>query len=541
MPPSPSSPAENNAEVKWERAQETWRQTDEAFTKKQDAFSTAGGLLGSAWKNKWDKEFTIAKNGAKVEVLEQAKSIATDKKNDDEVAAITQSLERSKAAEKAAEEALKDIEDDVDKAERMQADAGQFGIIEFKTAQKEFQKTIDTAYEKWDKRFEGVEAPGKEPEDAAIDKDKVKAKINILNSKIAKIKEIIGKKKGSDDEKDKAFVTKGENMLKKIEDDIKAEEEKLNTPKESVADLYSMQIRLNEINIMLNDLVINSGLFEAEESSSPGEGEHATFSQLRTIINKVISKTPDDKKQDIAGEAQEDIAKIKSARATYNAAQNEMAKKFDDNAGEEDDKLHLPKELESYKSYKKVDLTEGLEMIDKYAKELATDHKADVKELPKTTKDGEGTDGNGEEETTEPVTTDDKDAPYNEKDVKEFLEKIEAEKVELEKEKKELEKLKDEQGSATNPDDFIKKIVKQEETIKRRLEDIRELEKKYQEAKKQDQESDESVEPDKIIDDEDDDDDDLENTKDESPDLVKPKPAPKFMKFEDYLATKKKK
>ena len=66
--------------------------------------------------------------------------------------------------------------------------APQFGIIEFQAAAKEFQDTINKSYEKWDKRFEGVEAPGKEPEDSAVDKEKIQAKINSLNAKISSIK-----------------------------------------------------------------------------------------------------------------------------------------------------------------------------------------------------------------------------------------------------------------------------------------------------------------------------------------------------------------
>jgi len=529
--------AGNKSEVNWDREQEKWRQTDEAFTKKQDAFSTAGGLLGSAWKNKWSKEFTIAKNNAKVDVLEIAKKIATDKKNDDEVAAITKSIERAKQSEQAAEDALKGIEDDADKAERMQADAGQFGVDAFITSMEAYQDTINQAYEKWDKRFEGVEAPGSEPEDNAIDKDKIQAKIDKLNDKLTKIKSLLDKKKDSADEGDKKIAVRAQAAIDKLESDIKAEKEKL---PESEVDLYSMQIRLNETNIMLNELAISLGLFEAEEGGAPGEGDHATFSQLRSIINKVIAKSPDDKKQDIASEGQEDIANVKAALITANGARNTMAKNFSANAEKEgDDKLHLPKELESFKSYKEVEPDNGVEMMDKYAEELKNDYKAEKKELPKKKEDGgEG----GEEEetttTTEPTTTDDEEGPATEKDVKEYQERIKEERVELAAERKELEKLKGDQKTSTDPEKFDEKIVTQEEAIKRRLEDIKELEGKYQKAKK-DAMTEESVEPDKIIDDEEEA-NDLEDTKDEAP-VQSTKALPKFMKFEDYIATKNKK
>lgn len=532
--------AENKSEVNWDREQEKWRQTDEAFTKKQDAFSTAGGLLGSAWKNKWTKEFTIAKNNAKVDVLELAKKIATDKKNDDEVAAITKSIERAKAAEQAAEEALKGIEDDADKAERMQADAGQFGVDAFISSMEAYQETINQAYEKWDKRFEGVEDTGKEPEDTAIEKEKIQAKIDKLNDKLTKIKSLLDKKKDSDDEGDKKIVVRAQAAIDKLEADIKAEKEKL---PESEVDLYSMQIRLNETNIMLNELAISLGLFEAEEGSAPKEGEHATFSQLRSIINKVIAKSPDDKKKDIASEGQEDIANIKAALITANNARNTMAKNFSANAEKEgDDKLHLPKELESFKSYKEVEPEAGVEMMDKYAEELKNDYKAEKKELPKE-KEGEGGTEGGEntgsdDETTPPATDDEENKPYNEKDVKEFAERIKEERVALAGERKELEKLKGDQKISTDPEKFDEKIVNQEEAIKRRLEDIKELEGEYQKAKKQASTA-ESAEPDKIIDDEEES-DDLVDTKEKSP-VQSAKALPRFMKFEDYVATKNKK
>lgn len=536
--------AENNSDVKWEKAQEVWRQTDDAFSKKQDAFSTAGGLLGSAWKNKWQKEFTIAKNNAKIDVLELAKKIATDKKNDDEVAAISKSIDRANAAEKAAEESLKGIEDDADKADRMQADAGQFGVDAFVGAAHEYQSIIDKAYEKWDSKFEGVEKPGSEPEDAAVDKDKIQTKIDNLNSKISKVKAIIDKKKDSTDEKDKALVAKGEKMVAKFEEDIKAEKAKLSNPSESLDDLYSMQIRLNETNIMLNKLIVSLGLLEAEgeESSSPGEGEHATFSQLRAIINKVIAKTPDDKKQDIASEGAEDVAKVKAGRVAMNTARNSMASKFEANADKEgDEKLHLPSELEHFKTLKAIDANDGVEMMDKYAAELKDDHGADVKEEPKTTKDDDS-EGNGDDEETaapaEPAATDDEEGPATEKDVKEYQERIKEERVELAGERKELEKLKDDQKTSTDPEKFDEKIVTQEEAIKRRLEDIKELEGKYQKAKK-DAMADESIEPEEVVNPKDDEeDDDLEDTTDDSPPVSTPT---RFMKFEEYIANKNKK
>jgi hypothetical protein len=537
--------AENKADVDWDRAQEKWRQTDEAFTKKQDAFSTAGGMLGSAWKNKWTKEFTIAKNNAKVDVLELAKKIATDKKNDDEVAAISKSIERAKAAEQAAEDALKGIEDDADKAERIQADAGQFGVDAFVAAMKDYQDTINQAYEKWDKRFEGVETPGSEPEDNAIDKDKIQAKIDKLNDKLTKIRTLLDKKKDSDDEADKKLVVRAQAAIDKLEADIQAEKEKL---PESEADLYSMQIRLNETNIMLNDLAISLGLFEAEESGAPGEGEHATFSQLRTIMNKVISKAPDDQKKNIASECQEDIANIKTALITANGARNKMAQKFSDNAEKEgDNKLNLPKELESFKSYKEVEPDAGIEMLDKYAEELKNDYEAEVKELPKKKKEDEtggGTEGgsNGEEVNTttpSPTTTDDKEgskepdesepAEGDSEEIKKQKEKIKAMKSEI----AELKQGAEDTDSKEKKDILLKSIPNKEKFLDKELEKLKELQNKSTVEVK------DSIDPDKIVDDEEES-EDLIDTKEKSP-VQSVKALPRFMKFEDYLATKKKK
>jgi hypothetical protein len=135
---------------------------------------------------------------------------------------------------------------------------------------------------------------------------------------------------------------------------------------------------------------------------------------------------------------------------------------------------------------------------------------------------------------------DTEEGPSTEKDVKEFLQRIKEEKLELSKERKKLEELKSEQKRSTDPEEFDKQIVNQEEAIKLRLEDIKELEGKYQKAKKEAM-TEESVEPDKIIDDEDEEEaNDLEDTKDEAP-VQSVKALPKFMKFEDYIATKNKK
>jgi hypothetical protein len=69
--------------------------------------------------------------------------------------------------------------------------------------------------------------------------------------------------------------------------------------------------------------------------------------------------------------------------------------------------------------------------------------------------------------------------------------------------------------------------------LKKQTEKLKELQ------KKEPTEDNNSAEPDKIIDDEEDS-DDLVDTKEKSP-VQSAKALPKFMKFEDYIATKNKK
>jgi hypothetical protein len=74
----------------------------------------------------------------------------------------------------------------------------------------------------------------------------------------------------------------------------------------------------------------------------------------------------------------------------------------------------------------------------------------------------------------------------------------------------------------------------QTDLLQKQLDKLKELQNK----EKPTEEVKDSVDPDDELEDTD---DELENTKDETPDLGKPKSAPKFMKFEDYIISKQKK
>jgi hypothetical protein len=218
-----------------------------------------------------------------------------------------------------------------------------------------------------------------------------------------------------------------------------------------------------------------------------------------------------------------------------------MAKKFSDNAEiEGDDKLKIPKELESFKSYKEVDREAGLEMMDKYAEELKNDYKAEKKELPKE-KEG-GNEEGGEEETTEPpepTTTDDEEGSKEPDE----SDPAEGDDEEIKKQKEKIKTLKDDianlKKAAESGDSNSKSIASgalpnKERNLNKELEKLKELQKKEPAEEVKD-----SVEPDKIIDDEEES-EDLVDTKEKSP-VQSTKALPKFMKFEDYIATKKKK
>jgi hypothetical protein len=521
---------------------EKFRQEEEKWVKKQDGFVEGGGMLGSSWKKKWEVEYRNAKEAAKLEVLALAKKIATDAKNDKEIAAITKSEERAKQAQAEADAKIGEVEKESEQAEREMADASQFKIPEYIQAVKSFDMSCAEAYEEWDKKKQGLDK-GEEGEEGEDDKESTKKatqdKIDALKEKLGKINKLLVRMKdeGKDD-----VVKRAQAAITKIKSDISAEEEKL---KESFDDYYSMQLRLIEANDMINNLVIQLGLFEddKEESSVPDDNQVPTLSQIRSIVKTVIAKSPEDGRTKEAQNAIETFTKLKAVKQEMNDARNAMAGVFKAQAEEEnkEKKLSLSPELsKAFGSLKEVDPKEGIDTYDNYIKELSEDNGVEEAEA-KAAKE------KAEKEAAEQAAaaqsnldiTDDVEEPQATEETPDESDPADSDKPEVKAQKEKVKKLKGEiadlktaAADKKNKDSGFAAgaVPGKEKELTKELEKLKELQK--------DDAAEEAVEPEEDIEDAD---DDIEDTKDKSPSQSSPKPLPKFMKFEDYIISKQKK
>jgi hypothetical protein len=470
-----------------------------------------------------------------------------------------------------------------------------------------------TAYGEWDKKSQGLDKG--EGDDKESANKATQAKIDKLEGKITKIEDIISKLRDSKEEADIKKVEKGDRIITQIKSDIDAEKAKL-AADESFNDFYSMQLRLIETNDMINNLVIELGLFEEEESSSiPGDDQVPNLSQIRAIIKKVIAKTPEEGRQKEAENGIATLTKLKSAKEDMNKARNDMAAIFKAQAEEEDTskRLKLSPELQKgFGSLKAVDETDGTKTFDEYIKEFQTDYKVDdeVAKEAKAKADKEAAEKAAAAQTTLNATDKDGKPEVDEEAVKATEGEVSAAKEEYDKVKDgddkkatslakikhlqaqqklsklkgddaetqagfpqeielEMKKIQDLDKTAAAPTDNDSEAVKkQKESIKKTMDNLESMKrdgkippalmepgktghsqtdllqkqldklKELQNKEKPTEEVKDSVDPDDELEDTD---DELENTKDETPDLGKPKSAPKFMKFEDYIISKQKK
>ena len=510
------------------------------------------------------------------------------------------------------------------------ASAGEFKIPEYIQALQSYDIACADAYGEWDKKSQGLDKGEGEGDESS--KKATLAKIEKLKEKITKVEDIIDKLRNSKEDDDVKKVEKGDGLLKKFKEDIKAEEAKLKPKKDynSFNDFYSMQLRLIETNDMINNLVIELGLFEEEESSSiPKDGQVPNLSQIRAIIKSVIAKTPEEGRQKEAANGIATLTKLKAVKADMNKARNDMAAVFTAQAEEEDEskKKQLSPELKKgFGSLKAVDAEKSDKTFDEYIQQFKDDYevKDDVasnaektgtqdaqqtatdnqETLNATDKDGkpevdeeaikaaEGEVSAAKEEYDKVKDGEDKKAislaEIKHLQAQQKLSKLKGDdaetqarfpqKIELEMKKiQDLEKTPDESDPADGDSEEIKKQKEKVKSIKKEIENTKsdpadaiantysikktdtekieaqrnrqielktkdltkELEKLKELQKKEEpaETAKEAVDPDEL----EDTDDELENTKDETPDLGKPKPAPKFMKFEDYIISKQKK
>ena len=245
-----------------------------------------------------------------------------------------------------------------------------------------------------------------------------------------------------------------------------------------------------------------------------------------------------------------------------NTARNTMASKFEDNADKEgDEKLHLPSELEHFKTLKAIDVNDGVEMMDKYAAELKDDHGADVKEEPKTTSDDDNSNDsdNGSNDTSNdtsmPSASDKSKEEQDKFDIEDegrrkvisnMDDQIKKDTESVKNLKDEITKLTDDKEKSTDPNAIDKKITDKQDLINSMEEDLKSAKikrnKLHAEAEKLaddfNSKAEESVEPEEVVNPKDDEeDDDLEDTTDDSPAVSTPT---RFMTFEDYIKNNKK-
>jgi hypothetical protein len=327
----------DNADVAWDKAKETFRQYDEAFAKKIDGFiEVRDSVLASSWRKKWDKEFVIAKNTANIEVLAEAKKIATDQKDKEEVEAITKSEARAKESQKAAEEALGAIEADAEEAEGQMKSAEELGITETMTAAQELDNGLKESVKKWKGKAE--EAKGATEESIRSSLTNMKTLLESLSI----------------------------DSTNSITTDIAFYESEFNkitsTDNVSHHDLYILSIHLNETFKYLISSQGNELLLEAKDEDA------ANMSTVKKYMDSAISNAPDEDKSSIAKECASDLESLKSLKQKYVSTINKCADAI--KSAKEDENFKMPPGLSGFGDLSKKDEKEETEPYDKAIEEL---------------------------------------------------------------------------------------------------------------------------------------------------------------------------
>jgi hypothetical protein len=477
--------------------------------------------LASSWRKRWDKEFTIAKNQANIEVLEQAGKIAAENNDKKELEAIRGAQARAKESEAAAEEAIKDIESDAENAERMQADANQFAIPAFMGALSAQKEITTSLYDKWSGRAEKADKEGV----SGGKKDALKFKIEKAEGKLKKAEDFLNDViEKVDDEK----AAKIQTQIEKIKNDIAVYKKEFES-NESFDDnqFYSLSSRVYEASVMLDKILKESQLFEAETNP-------ANFSGIQKVMMKAIHGVPQEGREAEASEAIKDIEKLADAEKTTAAARNEMAGKFEENAGKDkEDRLHLDKELQKFKQFGAVDDKTIEEKYSEFIKKLEEDG---GKKTEKT-----DTDSNQGEEETDNDSNQEKGGTDNTEDP----EAIAAAEEEAKTAKGEVTKVKDkkfklDKDSEAKPVDKINadiEVIKAEIKWRQAKQKVAKLKgddetyKGYGKDIGKDMGKIEGLNRKK---------EDLKNGKKGADESVETTIPSKFMKFEDYLSMKQK-
>lgn len=504
--------AEANSEVAWDRGKEKWAIYKEKFEKKQERFIELGGVLGSYWKKKWEANFSAAKTEADLEVLAEAKAIATENNDKNEVEAITKAEQRSQEAMNVAKEAVKEVESEEDKVDRESGSAEEFGVIEYQMAAAELDNLKAATYGKWKKAAESLESTVNNNGEGDI--EKIQNQLKAAKEKLANAKEAvkIAKEEGDDNKADNI-----QSQIAKLESDVQTYEDELEKLKggsnESLTDSYSLGILVMETISMINQILKESKLFEEENKV-----EIPPISAIKSQIFKVIKLSPEDKKRDIMNAAIKDVNDIMQAEENVINARNSMVEKFENNRQAEGDaKVEIPDSIKEFSNIKKIDSTERLQPYKSVINALKDEgsNEPEISEPKDKNIDEEPKDKNTDEEPKDDLPDEDTEEEDNpEVNIKKITQNIEDERVTLAKAKEKLKELENDKKSSTNPEEFDKLIAKQQTRIEQSIEDIKELKAEREREKKRIKT--ESVEP-----------------------AVAEKPASRFMKFEDYLNSKK--
>lgn len=504
--------AEANSEVAWDRGKEKWAIYKEKFEKKQERFIELGGVLGSYWKKKWEANFSAAKTEADLEVLAEAKAIATENNDKNEVEAITKAEQRSQEAMNVAKEAVKEVESEEDKVDRESGSAEEFGVIEYQMAAAELDNLKAATYGKWKKAAESLESTVNNNGEGDI--EKIQNQLKAAKEKLANAKEAvkIAKEEGDDNKADNI-----QSQIAKLESDVQTYEDELEKLKggsnESLTDSYSLGILVMETISMINQILKESKLFEEENKV-----EIPPISAIKSQIFKVIKLSPEDKKRDIMNAAIKDVNDIMQAEENVINARNSMVEKFENNRQAEGDaKVEIPDSIKEFSNIKKIDSTERLQPYKSVINALKDEgsNEPEISEPKDKNIDEEPKDKNTDEEPKDDLPDEDtEEEDHPEVNIKKITQNIEDERVTLAKAKEKLKELENDKKSSTNPEEFDKLIAKQQTRIEQSIEDIKELKAEREREKKRIKT--ESVEP-----------------------AVAEKPASRFMKFEDYLNSKK--
>lgn len=381
--------ATNKRDVLWDRMKEDWRKFSDKHKKMEERFiEVRDSVLASAFRKKWEEEFTTAKNQANIEVLNAALKLATENKNQKEIDAIQNSIKRAEAVEKEAQQALADVDADFEAAEGQNKSLEDFGVQQFIQADTMYMQELKNTYGKWNDVYQ--ELSKEEPSTGeGGDEKKAEELKNKIEKAEKKIKSGEGKAQQAKDAGDTEKASKIDAAITKLKGDLESYKEELAQLGESVsyATYFSLSIRINET-IRMIDLILEE---DGEKKEVKG-----SFSDVKAIIMKAINAAKDEDKKTLASEALTDVQKIKEAELKSIEARNKMAELFKKNKDKEGD---LPKGAEQFARFQPQDPKEQIGVYDDTIAELK-EKGAEEKEKPKEQKSdkeqGSGDEGGGD-------------------------------------------------------------------------------------------------------------------------------------------------